>query len=225
MAGPKALVAWSSGKDSAWALGLARGAGEVEVVGLLTTVAEGDGRVPMHGVGPELLDAQAAAVGLPLRRVPLPVPCANEVYEARLAAELSRARAEGVTHVVFGDLYLADIREFREQQLARAGMTAVFPLWHRGTALTAEAMILGGLKARVTCLDPKKLPRGLAGAEFDEDFVCGLPASVDPCGENGEFHTFCYAAPGFRAPIGVKTGEIVEREAFVYADLVLDRPG
>jgi len=224
MANPKALAAWSSGKDSAWALDLARRAGEVEVVGLLTTFTRQYGRVTMHGVREELVAAQAAAVGLPLRRMAIPTPCSNEEYEASLGAEMESAKAEGITHLIFGDLFLADVREYREKQLAKAGMTGLFPLWHRGTALTAEAMILGGLKARVTCLDLKKLPRGLAGAEFDEDFVCGLPASVDPCGENGEFHTFCYAAPGFRAPIGIKTGEIVEREGFVFADLLLDPP-
>ena len=224
MSKPKALLAWSSGKDSAWALGLVRAAGEVEVVGLLTTFTEQYRRVTMHGVREELVEAQAKAAGLPLWRTAIPTPCSNEQYEAVMRAAMDQAKAEGVTHVIFGDLFLADVREYREKQLAPMGITALFPLWHRGTALTAEAMILGGLKARLTCLDPKKVPKELAGAEFGEDFVCGLPASVDPCGEHGEFHTFCYAAPCFRAPIGVTVGETVEREGFVFTDLLLDRP-
>lgn len=217
---PKALVAWSTGKDSAWALHLIRQSGEVEITGLLTTITEDYGRVSMHGVREELLAAQAAALGLPLRRVSIPASCPHELYEEKVAAEMERAREEGVSHVIFGDLFLADLRDYREKQLARTGLAALFPLWHRGTALVAEAMILGGLKARVTCLDPKKLPREFAGAEFDEEFVCSLPPEVDPCGENGEFHTFCYAAPEFSAPIAVRPGETVERGGYVFTDLL-----
>jgi len=217
---PKAIVAWSSGKDSAWALHLARRSGEVEIVGLLTTFTEEYQRATMHGVREELVAAQAAALGLPLCRVSIPASCPNELYEEKISAAMEAAREEGVTHVIFGDLFLADLRAYREKQLARIGLAALFPLWHAGTALTAEAMILGGLKARITCIDPKKMPRELAGAEFDEEFVCSLPPGVDPCGENGEFHSFCYALPEFSAPLAVKPGETVERGGFVFTDLL-----
>jgi uncharacterized protein (TIGR00290 family) len=218
---PKALLAWSSGKDSAWALHLVRQSGEVEVAALLTTFTAQYGRVTMHGVREGLVAAQAAALGLPLRRMYIPTPCSNPEYEARLGAALSAAKAEGASHVVFGDLYLADVREFREKGLAAIGMTPVFPLWHRGTALTAEAMVLGGLRARVVCVDLKRLPREFCGREYDADFVCDLPASVDPCGENGEFHTFCYGGPMFAAPLAVRNGETIERDGFAWTELLL----
>ena len=221
---PRALVAWSGGKDSAWALHLVREAGEFEAAGLLTTFTEQYGRVTMHGVREELVAAQAVAVGLPLRRMYIPTPCSNREYESLLGASLEAAKGEGVTHVVFGDLFLADVREFREKSLAAAGMTPVFPLWHRGTALTAEAMILGGLKARVASVDLARLPRELAGAEYDEDFVCDLPASVDPCGENGEFHTFCYGGPMFSSSLAVRNGETIERDGFAWMELSLAAP-
>jgi len=221
---PKALLAWSGGKDGAWALHLVRQSGEVEVAGLLTTFTESYGRVTMHGGREELVAAQAAAVGVPLRKMSIPAPCSSEEYEARLRSALEAAKAQGMTHVVFGDLYLADARELREKQSAAAGLIPVFPLWHRGTALTAEAMILGGLKARVVSVDLSKLPRRLAGREYDEDFVCDLPPSVDPCGENGEFHTFCYGGPMFSAPLAVRNGETVERDGFAWTEIVLERP-
>jgi uncharacterized protein (TIGR00290 family) len=217
---PKALLAWSGGKGSAWALHLVRQSAEVEVAGLLTALNDSDGRVSLHGVREELVAAQAAGLGLPLRKLSVLAPCSDPEYEARLGAALEATKAEGLSHVVFGDLYLADGRELRERRSAAAGLIPVFPLWHRGTALTAEAMILGGLKARVVSVDLEKLPREFCGREYDEDLVCDLPPSVDPCGANGEFHTFCYGGPMFSAPLAVRNGETVERDGFAWTELL-----
>ncbi|HOX06336.1 MAG TPA: ATP-binding protein [Planctomycetota bacterium] len=219
MTPPRAVLAWSGGKDSAWALHLVRQSGEAEVAGLLTALAEADGRVTLHGVPEELAAAQAAALGLPLRTMRIPSPCSDAEYAARVAAALESARADGVTHVIYGDLYLESVRPERERQAAAAGLTPLFPLWHRGTALTAEAMILGGLRARVVSVDLAKLPREFCGREYDEDFVCDLPAGVDPCGENGEFHTFCHAGPMFGSPVAFAAGAVVERDGFAWAEL------
>lgn len=216
----KALVAWSSGKDSAWALHEVRRAGEVEVTGLLTTVTDAFSRVSMHAVREELLDRQAAAAGLPVRKVRIPWPCPNETYEARMAEAMAAARAEGVTHVVFGDLFLPDVRAYREAKLAGTGIAPLFPLWGRDTGALAREMIAGGLQARLTCVDPRKVDRALAGRAFDGALLAGLPAGVDPCGELGEFHTFAWAGPMFSAPVPVAAGEVVEREGFVFADLL-----
>ena len=223
MSRPKALVAWSSGKDSAWSLREVLRAGELEVVGLLTTVTSEFGRVSMHAVREALLDAQAAALGLPCRKVRIPWPCPNDAYEREMAAAVAEARAAGVTRIVFGDLFLADIRAYREERLAGTGVAPVFPLWGRETALLAREMIAGGLVATLTCVDPRRLDRALAGRPFDAALLAALPAGVDPCGENGEFHTFVSAGPMFRAPLDVVGGEVVEREGFVFAD-VLPRP-
>ncbi len=223
MSRPKALVAWSSGKDSAWSLHEVLRAGELEVVGLLTTVTSEFGRVSMHAVREALLDAQAAALGLPCRKVRIPWPCPNDAYEREMAAAVAEARAAGVTRIVFGDLFLADIRAYREERLAGTGVAPVFPLWGRETALLAREMIAGGLVATLTCVDPRRLDRALAGRPFDAALLAALPAGVDPCGENGEFHTFVSAGPMFRAPLDVVGGEVVEREGFVFAD-VLPRP-
>lgn len=217
---PKALVAWSSGKDAAWALHEVRRAGGVELAGLLTTVTDPFSRVSMHAVREELLDRQAAAAGLACRKVRIPWPCPNAVYEARMAEALAGARAEGVTHVVFGDLFLADVRAYREAQLAGTGLAPLFPLWGRDTGRLAREMIDGGLQARLTCVDPRALDRSLAGRAFDRALLADLPAGVDPCGENGEFHSFAWAGPMFTAPVPVARGEVVEREGFVFADLV-----
>lgn len=217
---PKALVAWSSGKDSAWALHEVRRAGELEVVGLLTTVTSEFGRVSMHAVREELLDRQAAALGLPCHKVRIPWPCPNERYEQEMARALDEARARGVTRVVFGDLYLADVRAYREEKLAGTGIAPVFPLWGRDTAGLARQMLEGGLRATLTCVDPRRLDRGLAGRPFDARLLAELPAGVDPCGENGEFHTFVHAGPSFAAPLSVEVGEVVEREGFVFADVL-----
>jgi uncharacterized protein (TIGR00290 family) len=217
---PKAWLAWSSGKDSAWSLDMVRTSGEVDVVALLTTVNRTFQRVAMHAVRESLLEMQAAETGLPLIKVPIPSPCPNEVYEQAMGEAMARARAEGVLHVVFGDLFLEDIRTYREKQLTACGMVPVFPLWGKDTRRLADEMIAGGLCAHLTCVDPRKLDRSFAGRRFDTGLLSDLPANVDPCGENGEFHTCVSAGPMFRKPIPVVTGEIVERDGFVFADLL-----
>ena len=216
---PKAVVSWSSGKDSAYALWKVRTEAELDVVGLLTTVTREFGRVSMHGVREALLEAQARAVGLPLLRVEIPHPCPNEVYERAMAGAVERMRSQGVTHLVFGDLFLEDIRAYRESRLAGTGLRPVFPLWGRPTAPLAEEMIASGLVADLVCVDPRLLGRNFAGRRFDRAFLKELPPSVDPCGERGEFHTFVSAGPMFEAPIPIERGEVVEREGFVFADL------
>jgi uncharacterized protein (TIGR00290 family) len=220
---PKALVAWSSGKDSAWALHAARGAGELDIVGLLTTVTETYARVSMHGVREEVLDAQAAAAGLPLTKVYIPTPCSDDDYRRLMAEALGSAAEGGVTHVVHGDIALEGIREWREERLAEIGMKGHFPLWGRDAGELAREMISGGLVARVTCLDPKVMPRELAGALYDDELLAKLPRGVDPCAENGEFHTCALAGPFFGSPLGVRVGITVEREGFVFTDLELVR--
>jgi uncharacterized protein (TIGR00290 family) len=217
---PKAWLAWSSGKDSAWSLHTVRQSGECEVVALLTTVNQTYQRVAMHAVRESLLEMQAAAAGLPLIKVPIPSPCSNEVYERAMGEAMTRAREEGVFHIVFGDLFLADIRAYREKQMAACGMTPIFPLWLRNTRQLADEMIVGGLLAYLTCVDPRKLDRSFAGRRFDADLLKALPPDVDPCGENGEFHTFADAGPMFRENIPITAGEIVERDGFVFADLI-----
>jgi uncharacterized protein (TIGR00290 family) len=217
---PKAWLAWSSGKDSAWALHIARQAGEFEIVALLTTVNATHQRVAMHAVRESLLEMQAAAAGLPLVKVPIPLPCSNEVYEQAMGEAMSRARAEGVWHVVFGDLFLEDIRAYREKQIAACGMTPHFPLWGIETKRLANEMIAGGLSAYLTCVDPRKLDRSFAGRRFDAELLKDLPKGVDPCGENGEFHTFANEGPMFSRPIRIVIGEVLEREVFVFADIL-----
>ncbi len=217
---PRALVAWSSGKDSSWALHELRRGGEVDVVGLLTTLTDPFGRVSMHAVREELLDRQAAAAGLPCRKVRIPSPCPNERYEQAMSQVLAEARAEGVTHVAFGDLFLADVRAYREASLANVGLRPLFPLWGRDTAGLAREMIGGGLRATITCVDPSRLPRHLAGRAFDDALLAELPAGVDPCGEHGEFHSFAFAGPMFSAPLAVAAGGVVERDGFVFADVL-----
>jgi uncharacterized protein (TIGR00290 family) len=220
MSRPRALVAWSSGKDSAWTLHSLRPMGEVEIVGLLTTVTEEFGRVSMHAVREVLLDAQAHALRLPCRKVRLPWPCSNERYEREMAQALAVARADGVSHIAFGDLFLQDIRAYREAKLAGTGISPLFPLWQRDTRVLAREMIDGGLRATLTCVDPKQLDRTFAGRSFDGALLSDLPASVDPCGERGEFHTFAWSGPMFDHPIPVIAGDVVEREGFVFADLI-----
>lgn len=217
---PKAWLSWSSGKDSAWALHVIRAQGEIEIVALLTTLNEHYHRVAMHAVREELLDRQAQAAGLPLVKVPLPWPCPNEAYESRMAEAMKRAKNEGITHMVFGDLFLEDIRRYREEKLAGTGIGPIFPLWQIDTARLAREMIQGGLSARLTCVDPKKLGRKFAGRLFNEALLDEFPPAIDPCGENGEFHTFAFAGPMFSRPIQVKPGNVVEREGFVFADLM-----
>ena len=217
---PKAWLSWSSGKDSAWALETIRRQGEFEVTALLTTVNVTHGRVAMHAVREELVRKQAAALRLPLVVVPLPWPCPNSIYEEAMAGAVAQARHKGVSHMVFGDLFLEDIRKYREGRLAGTGITPLFPIWGLDTAQLARQMIESGLKAYLTCVDPKKLDRSFAGRQFDEALLAELPASVDYCGENGEFHSFCCAGPMFQEPIPVKAGEVVERDGFVFADLL-----
>ena len=197
-----------------------REAGDVEVVGLLTTVNETHDRVAMHAVRRALLEAQAEAAGLPLRVVEIPSPCPNDVYEAAMARALQEARRDGVTAVAFGDLFLADIRRYREERLQPAGFEPLFPLWERPTRALAEEMIGAGLRATLTCVDPRVLPASFAGREFDAALLANLPAGVDPCGENGEFHTFAWDGPMFRHPVPVRRGEVVTRDGFVFADLL-----
>ena len=217
---PKALIAWSSGKDSAWALHAVRRAGEYDVVGALTTVTEAFGRVSMHGVREEIMRAQHAAAGLPSMVVPIPYPCPNEVYEARMAAALADAKAAGVTHVIFGDLFLEDVRAYREQKLAGTGITPLFPLWLVPTDALAREMIAAGVETYLVCVDPKQLPKSFAGRRFDAALLADLPAGVDPCGEKGEFHSCVVAGPMFSRRIDVTVGATVERDGFAYTDLV-----
>jgi uncharacterized protein (TIGR00290 family) len=220
MTAHKALIAWSSGKDSAWALHEVRRAGDYEIVGALTTVTETFGRVSMHGVREALLRAQHEAAGLSSVIVPIPYPCPNEVYEARMATALSAAKAGGVTHVIFGDLFLEDVRAYREQKLAGSGITPVFPLWGRPTDVLAREMIEAGVEAWLACVDLGKLGRAFAGRRLDRALMDDLPAGADPCGEKGEFHTFVAAGPMLSRPVPVVVGEIVEREGFAFADLI-----
>jgi len=217
---PRALVAWSSGKDSAWALHETRRAGEIEVVGALTTITSEFGRVSIHGLREELLRAQLDACGLPVNIVRIPYPCPNEVYEQAMAAAMHDAKVAGISHVVFGDLFLEDVRAYREQRLAPIGITPLFPLWHRPTDALAREMIAAGVEARLVCVDLKKLPRNFAGRQFDGALLAELPSGVDPCGENGEFHSFVAAGPMLSRSIAVAAGEIVERDGYAYADLL-----
>ncbi len=220
MTRPKALIAWSSGKDSAWALHEVRRAGDYEVVGALTTVTDSFARVSMHGVREELLNAQLAAAELEPTVVRIPYPCPNEIYEREMALAVKAAKASGITHIIFGDLFLQDIRAYRENQLAGSGITPVFPLWERPTAPLARDMIASGMQAHLAVVDLKKLPARFAGRVFDESLLAELPAGTDPCGENGEFHSFVSAGPMLKGKIAVKVGETVERDGFAFADLL-----
>jgi len=214
----KALLCWSSGKDSAWTFQVLRQQA-VEVVGLVTTVNETFARVAMHGVREVLVEKQAEAAGVPLWKVPIPHRCSNEEYEKAMTSVIERARSEGVAAIAFGDLFLADIRAYREKQLAGTGIEPLFPIWGLSTEALAREMVAAGVRARITCVDPNQLPRHFVGRIFDGDLLDELPGNVDPCGERGEFHTFCYAGPMFRESIEVVLGEITERDGFVFADL------
>jgi uncharacterized protein (TIGR00290 family) len=222
---PKLWLSWSTGKDSAWALHVLRSRGDFEVTGLLTTATSAFDRVSMHGVRRELAQAQSNAAGVPMRWVELPYPCANAQYEAIMGGVVKQALAEGVTHVAFGDLFLSEVRAYRERMLAGSGLSPVFPLWEADTARLAREMTASGLRAVLVCVDPKQLSAAYAGRTFDDELLLELPCEVDPCGENGEFHTFCCAGPMFGQPIPVRSGISVERDGFVFSDLVLDAPG
>jgi|ERR1700679_2136039 uncharacterized protein (TIGR00290 family) len=213
------LLSWSSGKDSAWSLHVLRQRREYEVVGLLTTFNEVADRVAMHAVRRELVERQAAAVELPLWAVPLPWPCSNEEYERLMAEACAKAVGEGVEGVAFGDLFLEDVRAYREKQLKGTGLEPVFPLWGMPTRELAREMIAAGTRAKLTCVDTDKLDRSFVGREFDEALLSDLPEGVDPCGERGEFHSFVYAGPMLNAALPVTVGEIVVRNQFVFADL------
>ncbi|MBN2369675.1 MAG: adenine nucleotide alpha hydrolase [Vicinamibacteria bacterium] len=215
------LLAWSSGKDSAWALHTLRRSSDLEVVGLLTTVSSPYARVSMHAVRFDVLEAQADAVGLPLLPVEIPAPCSGDEYEKAMSRSMERARAEGVAGVAFGDLHLADVKTYRERQLARVDLLAFFPLWGRAPRALAEEMIASGLRAWITCVDPRVMTRADAGAAFDRNFLDRMHGDVDYCGENGEFHTFVWDGPMFRRSVPVARGPVVERDGFVFADLLL----
>jgi len=212
----KTLLSWSSGKDSAWALHALRNDPRYDVVGLVTTINRAADRVAMHAVRTELLRRQADAVGVPLRTIEIPSPCSNEEYEAAMSACVAQAVNEGVECFAFGDLFLEDIRAYREEKLAGSGLTPIFPIWGIDTKQLAHDMINSGLRARITCIDPRVMPREFAGRDFD----LSLPDDVDPCGERGEFHTFAYDGPMFQAPVAIESGEIVERDGFVFADIL-----
>lgn len=218
---PKVLLAWSSGKDSAWSLHVLRQSGNLDVVALMTTFNEEFDRVAMHGVRRELVKAQAEMLELPMIDVSLPWPCSNTDYEDAMRGALKAARSRwGVTHVAFGDLFLEDVRRYRESRLMGTGLTPMFPLWQRRTDELAREMVSEGLRATITCVDPRYLDRSFAGRSFDERFLQELPATVDACGENGEFHSFVHACPMFVQPIPVHIGEIVVRDEFVFADVI-----
>jgi len=215
----KLLLSWSSGKDSAWALHVLRQSGAYEIAGLLTTLNAAFDRVAMHSTRRALLEAQAQAAGLPLRTVPLPWPCSNEHYEAAMRTACDAAVGDGVECIAFGDLFLEDVRRYRVDKLQGTGLQPVFPVWGLDTHQLARDMIAAGLRARIVCVDPGKLPAEFAGRDFDAAFLRDLPAGVDPCGENGEFHSVVYAGPMFREPIPIESGEVVERDGFVFADV------
>jgi uncharacterized protein (TIGR00290 family) len=217
----KTLVSWSSGKDSAWMVHTLRARPDIELGALLTTINESAQRVAMHAVRTELLHAQADALGLPLWQVPIPHPCPNEVYEQAMAHAVARAVSEGFTHVAFGDLFLEDVRRYRQERLAGTGLTPLFPLFGANTAELAREMVAAGLGARLTCIDPRALDRAFVGREFDAALIDELPGSVDPCGERGEFHSFAHKGPMFSRPIPITNGIVVERDGFVFADLTL----
>ena len=216
----KVLLSWSSGKDSAWALHLLRQQPDIEVAALVTTFNSEAGRVAMHAVRRSLVEAQAERTGVPLWQVELPWPCSNAEYEERMRLVCGRAVAEGITAVAFGDLFLEEIRAYRERQLQGTALTPLFPVWAIPTGELAREMIARGVKAKITCVDPKQIAACFAGCDFDRKLVDSLPPGADPCGENGEFHTFVYASPVFSRPIRVAAGEIVERDGFVFADVL-----
>jgi uncharacterized protein (TIGR00290 family) len=216
----RTLLSWSSGKDSAWTLHTLRSDQRYEVVGLVTTINEAADRVAMHAVRTALLRAQARAARLPLWELAIPSPCSNEQYEAVLRAAITRAEDEAIDCFAFGDLFLEDIRAYREKQLAATKLTPIFPLWGRDTRELAQEMIAGGLRARITCVDPRALPPSFAGREFDRALLDDLPAGVDPCGERGEFHTFAYSGPMFSQPLSIASGVVLERDGFVFAELL-----
>jgi uncharacterized protein (TIGR00290 family) len=219
----KTMLAWSSGKDSAWALHILKQDPEFEVVGLFSTVNEAFNRVAMHAVRLELLMRQAQSAGLPMEIVNIPYPCSNNDYEDRMRAFIEKAKDEKIECIAFGDLFLEDVRRYREEKLAGTGITPIFPLWGIPTRTLSKEMIRNGLRAVITCLDPKHIPPEFAGSEYSESFLEQIPESVDPCGENGEFHSFAYAGPMFNETIAISAGEVVQRDGFVFADITYNQ--
>jgi len=217
---PRRWLSWSSGKASAWALHARRRQGAHEIAGLLTTINAAASRVAMHAVRETLLERQAAAAGVPLIKVRIPYPCPNEAYVAAMADAMAQAKREKIAAVAFGDLFLEDVRRYREEKLAPTGIAPVFPIWGLETKALAREMVAAGLRAHITCVDPKQLDAAFAGRTFDDGFLDDLPAGIDPCGEKGEFHSFAWAGPMFSAPIPVTPGEVVARDGFVFADLL-----
>lgn len=215
----KILVSWSSGKDSAWMLHVLKQDPSIEIGGLLTTMNEQFDRVAMHAVRRRLLEAQANVAGVPLRTVPLPWPCSNEQYEERMRAAVAQAVSDGFTHVAFGDLFLEDVRRYREEKLAGSGLSPLFPIWGIPTDQLASQMVSSGLRSVLTCVNPKHLDRSFAGRQFDRALLTDLPAGVDKCGERGEFHSFAWDGPMFNAPVDIQVGEVVDRDGFVFADV------
>lgn len=214
------LLSWSSGKDSAWTLHTLQQRAEFEIAGLLTTFNQEADRVAMHGVRRSLVEQQAAAACLPLWAIPLPWPCSNEQYESLMAATCAKAVAQGIEGIAFGDLFLEDVRAYRIKQMAGTGLEPLFPIWGMATEALAREMIASGLKAILTCIDTRKLDASFAGRHFDMECLSGLPDGADPCGENGEFHSFVYAGPMFESEIAVVPGETVIRDQFAFADLI-----
>ncbi len=217
----KALIAWSGGKDSAWTLQRLRGASGIQIAGLFTTVDAEDGSVAVHAVRRSLLDAQTQATGLPLYTVPVPARCPNAIYEAAMAGFVEGAMRDGVTQLAFGDLFLEDIRRYRERQFSGSGLELLFPLWGEPTRALAAEMVAGGLRARIVCVDLAQAPREWAGKTYDPEFVAGIPEGIDPCGERGEFHTFAFAGPMFHGSLATRVAGTAERDGFIYADVVI----
>jgi uncharacterized protein (TIGR00290 family) len=217
----RVLLSWSSGKDSAWALHILQGRDDVELVGMLTTLNQSAERVAMHAVREELLERQALAADLPLTKINLPHPCTNDAYEAIMTEAMAELEASGrVDCIAFGDLFLEDIRAYRERNLSSTPFAPLFPLWGADTTALAGEMIAGGLQAVLTCVDPNQLDPSFCGRAYDAALLADLPSGVDPCGENGEFHSFVHAGPMFRAPIPITVGETVERDGFVFTDVL-----
>jgi len=216
----KILLAWSSGKDSAWALHMLRQQGQYEIAGLMTTINSAFDRVAMHSTRRALVETQAEAAGLPLITAPIPWPCSNAEYESAMKQVCNQAVAQGISAIAFGDLFLADVRAYRERQLPDRGLEPLFPIWGLPTRELAQEIVRAGLRAKLVCVDPKQLPASFVGRDFDQSLLDDLPAAVDPCGENGEFHSFVYAGPMFKHAIAVKNGEIVERDGFWFCDVL-----
>lgn len=214
----KTWLSWSSGKDSAWALHVLRQSPEYEVTGLFTTINGAFNRVAMHGVRVELLRLQAQAVGLPLYPIEIPYPCSDEQYDYAMTDFVMLARSNGVRCMAFGDLFLQDVRRYREERMQGTGIDTVFPLWGKPTRFLLDEMLAGGLRSCLTCVDPRVLPAEFAGRELTPELIRSMPPTIDPCGENGEFHTFVFDGPMFSQPLDVELGDVVERDGFVFAD-------